>query len=174
MPFRKYNWDVEAYRNKLEICTGKRKGRILDKLPEYSDDKLCNWWDSSICRLILIPDHQSRSFTAIYCNKLSKRISVWNVYWLIWKWFWRTRIILWCNVSFEILAISKWLYSAAKQQISWVVSLRRTPLTSVWPGVPKDGWLGLIRAPSDSDWNAIWRYIASMRLYLAMLLCSWM
>ena len=28
-------------------------------------------------------------------------------------------------------------YSAAKQQISWVVSLWRSPLTFVWPGVPK-------------------------------------
>ena len=26
----------------IEISTGKRKGRILDKLPEHSDDKLCN------------------------------------------------------------------------------------------------------------------------------------
>ena len=69
-----------------------------------------NWWDSSICRLILIPDHQSSAFTAIYCNKLSNRISVWNVYWLIWKWFWQTWIILWCKVSFEIPAINKLLY----------------------------------------------------------------
>ena len=60
--------------------------------------------------------------------------------------------------------------SAAKQQISWVVSLWRLPLTFVWPGVPKDCWLGLIGAPSDGDWNAIWWYFVSMRLYLAMLL----
>ena len=60
--------------------------------------------------------------------------------------------------------------SAAKQQISWVVSLWRLPLTFVWPGVPKDGWLGLIGAPSDGDRNAIWRYFVSMRLYIAMLL----
>ena len=39
--------------------------------------------------------------------------------------------------------------SAAKQQISWVVSLWLSPLTFVWPGIPKDGWLGLIGAPSD-------------------------
>ena len=61
-------------------------------------------------------------------------------------------------------------YSAAKQQISWVVSLWWSPLTFVWPGVPNDRWLGLIGAPSDGDWDAIWRYFVSMRLYLAMLL----
>jgi hypothetical protein len=46
-------------------------------------------------------------------------------------------------------------HSAAKQQISWVVSFWRSPLTFVLPGIPKDGWLGLIGAPSDGDWNAI-------------------
>ena len=43
----------------------------------------------------------------------------------------------------------------SKQQITWVVSLWRSLLTFVWPGIPKDGWLGLIGAPSDGDWNAI-------------------
>ena len=64
-------------------------------------------------------------------------------------------------------------HSAAKQQTSWVVSLWQSPLTFVWPGVPKDCWLGLIGAPSDGDWNAIWWYFVSIRLYLAMLLYSW-
>ena len=50
-------------------------------------------------------------------------------------------------------------YLATKQQISWVVSLWQSPLTFVWPGVPKDCWLKLIVAPSDVDWNAIWRYV---------------
>ena len=53
-------------------------------------------------------------------------------------------------------------------------SLWRSPLTFVWPGVPKDCWMGLIGAPSDGDWNAIWRYFVSMRLHLAILLYSWM
>ena len=62
--------------------------------------------------------------------------------------------------------------SAAKQQSLWVVSLWRSPLIFVWPGDPKDRWLGLIGAPSDGDWNAIWWYFVSMRLYLAMLFSS--
>ena len=49
------------------------------------------------------------------------------------------------------------LYSAAKQQSLWIVSLWRSPLTFSWPGVPKDCWLGLIEAPSDGDQNAIGR-----------------
>ena len=50
-------------------------------------------------------------------------------------------------------------YLAAEQQTSWVVSLWRSPLTFVWPGVPKDHWLGLIGAPSDDDRNgALYRW----------------
>jgi len=62
--------------------------------------------------------------------------------------------------------------SAAKQQTPWVVSLWQSPLTFVWPGVPKDCWMGLIGAPSDGDWNTVWRYFVSMRLYLAIMLYS--
>ena len=65
------------------------------------------------------------------------------------------------------------LYLAAKQQKSWVVSLWWSPLTFVWPGVPKDCWMGLIGTPSDSDRIAIWQYLVSMRLQLATLLYSW-
>ena len=63
---------------------------------------------------------------------------------------------------------------AAKQQILMVVSLWRSPLTFVWPVVPKYFWLVLIRVPSDCDWNTIWLYFVSMRLHLAMLLYVWM
>ena len=61
----------------------------------------------------------------------------------------------------------KIFYSAAKPQISWVVSLWWSPLTFVWPGVPKDYWLGLIGASSNSGWKAIWRYI----LYIDKICC---
>ena len=43
-------------------------------------------------------------------------------------------------------------------------SLWRSPLTFVWPGIPKVGWLGLIRAPSNGDRNAIWWYFALIQL----------
>ena len=41
------------------------------------------------------------------------------------------------------------------------------PVKKFDPGVPKDCWLGLIRASSNSDWNAIWRYI----LYIDKICC---
>ena len=47
-------------------------------------------------------------------------------------------------------------YLTAKQETSYVVSLLQSPLTFVWPGVPKDCWMELIGAPSEGDRNAIW------------------
>ena len=54
--------------------------------------------------------------------------------------------------------------STVKQQISWVVSLWQSALTFVWPGIPKDGWLGLIGASLDGDQNAIQWYFSLIQL----------
>ena len=46
----------------------------------------------------------------------------------------------WCllqTIEHIIIGFKALKYSAAKQQISWIVSLWRSPLTFVWPGVPK-------------------------------------
>ena len=52
--------------------------------------------------------------------------------------------------------------SAAKQQISWVFSLWRSPLTFAWPGFPKQR--GLQRHLANR--NAIWQHFRLMRFYL--------
>ena len=54
-------------------------------------------------------------------------------------------------------------HSAAKQQISWVVSLWQSLLFD--QGFPNNTWLQRHLA----NRNAIWQYFVSMRLYLAML-----
>ena len=77
---------------------------------------------------------------------------------------WRMEIEFKVNLFFITVKVSRILTSAAKQQGSWVVFLWRSPLTFVWPGISKDCWMGLIRAPSDGDWNAIWWYFALIQL----------
>ena len=51
-------------------------------------------------------------------------------------------------------------YSAAKQQISWFVSLWRSPLTFVWPGVSKR-----LLALAGTVWSTIWRW-SVMELFI--------
>ena len=63
-------------------------------------------------------------------NKLmkSKVKSVLQVFWKNQMKKWSPSFSYYCQLPVN---------SAAKQQISWVVSLWRSPLTFVWPGIPK-------------------------------------